>query len=204
MGAGPHSCWLGNYERGKPRQFVNLIVPGFCVFDIGANTGYYTLLASRFVGPTGTVFAFEPLPRNIQLLKAHIALNGLENVTVIPKAASNGDGFASFSAGNSPLMGKLSAGGEFEVETVTIDRMIEQNLAPLPQVIKIDVEGAECDVILGGEATIKKHRPAILLAGHSTAVQRRCEAMLESLGYRVDVDPCSGADGQYESLALPR
>ena len=126
-----------------------MIAPGDCVLDIGANAGYYTLLASRSVGPMGRVFAFEPLPLNLQFLREHIRLNGLVNVTVVRKAVSDRQGTARFAAGQSPLMGRLSSQGEMEIETVTIDGLVEGGVVPGPQALKIDVEGAEESVLAG-------------------------------------------------------
>ena len=202
VGAGPHGCWLGSYEGRKPRQMASLIDVGDCVFDIGANSGYYTLLASRYVGRTGSVFSFEPLPHNLAILRDQIRLNGANNVTVVPAAVSDREGTARFSPGQSPLMGRLTATGEIEVETVTVDGIVQGGVARAPQVMKIDVEGSEELVLNGASDTLQRIRPIILLAGHSTAIQRRCVSILESHGYCVQESACG--DGNYESLALPQ
>lgn len=75
VGAGTHGCWLGSYEYGKRRLFERLVRPGQVVWDVGANAGFYTLLASRLVGSTGSVVAIEPLPRNLSYLRRHLELN---------------------------------------------------------------------------------------------------------------------------------
>ena len=75
VGSGNHGCWLGSYEYEKRRAFEQTISAGNIVFDVGAHVGFYTLLASTLVGPTGRVVAFEPAPRNLRYLKEHLRLN---------------------------------------------------------------------------------------------------------------------------------
>ncbi|HEV8435127.1 MAG TPA: FkbM family methyltransferase, partial [Thermoanaerobaculia bacterium] len=81
-GSAPHGCWLGTYERDSQRAFMDNVHEGDVVYDIGANAGFFTLLASTLAGPRGLVFAFEPLPRNVALLERHVSLNGCENVRI--------------------------------------------------------------------------------------------------------------------------
>lgn len=64
-GSAPHGSWLGTYERHVQRLFCERIHPGDVVLDIGANVGFFTLLASKLAGPDGHVHAFEPVPRNL-------------------------------------------------------------------------------------------------------------------------------------------
>ncbi len=88
-GSSINGCWLGTYELDKQVLFSKYIKSGMTVFDVGANVGYYSLLASVLTGKEGKVFSFEPLPENISYLKKHIALNKLKNVSVVEKAVSN-------------------------------------------------------------------------------------------------------------------
>jgi hypothetical protein len=81
-GSAPHGGWVGTLEREKLRSFVTRLRSGMTVWDIGANVGLYTLLSARVAGPTGRVYAFEPIPRNLRFLRRQIALNGLTNVEV--------------------------------------------------------------------------------------------------------------------------
>src|SRR5688572_25202486 len=74
-GSSTHGCWLGSYESDKRQLFESSITPGDVVFDIGANVGFYTLLASDLVGSSGHVYSFEPVPRNIEFLNEHLSLN---------------------------------------------------------------------------------------------------------------------------------
>src|SRR4030095_268661 len=60
VGAGQHSCWLGTYEGHFARLLDQLVRPGMLAFDVGAHSGYFTLMLSRLVGETGKVISFEP------------------------------------------------------------------------------------------------------------------------------------------------
>src|SRR5690242_1374769 len=77
IGASNHGCWIGTYERHTQKVLTEIIRPGDIVLDIGANVGFYTLLAARLVGSSGLVIAFEPFEPNIQQFERHVALNGL-------------------------------------------------------------------------------------------------------------------------------
>ncbi|NQV00191.1 MAG: FkbM family methyltransferase [Parcubacteria group bacterium] len=83
-----HGYWLGSYEYRMQSFFAETIKPGSVVYDIGANVGFYTLLASKIVGVQGRVFAFEPLPENIFYVRKHVELNHCDNVVIIEAAVS--------------------------------------------------------------------------------------------------------------------
>src|SRR5216684_2115948 len=70
-----NGCWLGTYERHVQRLFRQRLRPGAVALDVGANVGFFTLLASKLVGSAGHVYAFEPLPRNLYYLERHVRLN---------------------------------------------------------------------------------------------------------------------------------
>ena len=91
-GSSVHGCWLGSYEYNKRQVFEKVVASGSVVFDIGANVGYYTLLAAVLVGPRGKVVAFEPVPDNLRYLKEHLRLNHIANVSVIEDAVSDDSG----------------------------------------------------------------------------------------------------------------
>lgn len=203
VGAATHGCWLGTYESEKQRAMTLLLNQGDCFLDIGANAGFYTLLAARLVGPTGQVIAFEPLPQNHQKLQRHLSLNQFANVTVIHAAVCDEDGHAAFQVGATDECGGLSASGTLQVETVSLDRLWKDGQLRSPQLIKIDVEGAEVRVLRGAEALIRAAKPVILLAGHGTATQRACEAILADFGYKVTLVRDGSVDGMYESTATP-
>ena len=108
VGASIHGCWLGTYEKTKQKRFAAELKPNDVVYDLGAQAGFYSLLASRLVGPQGAVYAFEPLPRNVRLLQQHIDLNRATNINVFELAVGGTDGTAQFADGPNPLQGSLS------------------------------------------------------------------------------------------------
>ena len=83
VGSTNHGCWLGIYERSKLKVFSAAIQRGYVVYDLGANVGFYSLLASVLVGSDGQVFSFEPAPRNLGLLRRHLELNRVKNCSVL-------------------------------------------------------------------------------------------------------------------------
>jgi FkbM family methyltransferase len=176
-GASTHGCWLGTYEPAFQSFFFSVVPKGGVVWDVGANVGFYSLLASR---KAAKVIAFEPLPENLSYLRRHIELNGLkERVQVIPAAASDRDGSALFTIvpGNRSE-GSLGPHGTLPVRTVRLD-----SLGTVPDVIKIDVEGNEYSVLLGAIATMRNHHPLVLVARHSG--DSYCQDLLKALGYEV-------------------
>jgi FkbM family methyltransferase len=204
VGAGQHGYWAGIYEADKQRQLERLVRRGDCVFDVGANAGFFTLLASELVGPAGRVVAFEPLPRNLAYLQRHLRMNRAANVRLCAAAVGDTCGTALFHVHGHHSMGALSPTGTLPVAVVTLDGFIrEEKLSP-PHVIKIDVEGAEAAVLQGARDTLTRHRPYILLSGHGTAQQQLCAAILAELGYELVLERDGSADGMYESIAYPR
>lgn len=185
-GSSNHGCWLGSYELEKQKLFEAEVQKGGVVFDVGANVGFYTMLASVLVGPSGKVFAFEPVPRNIELLKKHLRLNRISNATVIEKAVSDTNGQACFNDSTNTSMGHLDVSGGLNVLTVSIDSLISEGSVAPPNYMKIDVEGAEFLVLSGARATLIEHHPIIFLATHGAEVHQQCCELLKSLGYRLE------------------
>ena len=198
IGAGTHGYWLGSYESEKQKVFEKYIHAENVVFDIGAHAGFYSLLASILVGPRGKVLAFEPLPRNIRFLHEHLRINHVTNVRVINSAVGDRKGIARFSDTGDSFQGRLTIDGEIQVNVVCLDNLWEQAELPLPDVIKLDVEGAEFAVLLGAERLIHTARPIIFLATHGEEVQHRCEMWLRNAEYKLST--LSSPD---EILALP-
>lgn len=171
----------GTYEPEQTQAFQKVIRPGDVVFDVGAHYGYYTLLSSALAGAGGRVFAFEPSPGNIPHLKKHIEINRCSNVEVLELALSDHEGTARFDNQAGSGTGHLAADGRIEVQITTLDA-ISPRLSPL-NVLKIDVEGAEVEVLKGGEKTILAAKPAIFLSTHGDALKQASFGLLRGWGY---------------------
>jgi FkbM family methyltransferase len=207
-GSATHACWLGTYEKDRQRRILEVLHTGDCFLDIGANAGFYSMLASRIVGADGQVHAFEPFPGNVAYLNRHVELNRLANVSVWPIALSDGpERTMSFDTSINSCCGKLQAElsrhDGIKVDVASLDTLWERGTFPQASVIKIDVEGAEFSVLQGGRNMLNECRPVILLAGHGTAVQEQCCELLEGWGYRLQIDRDGLVDGMYESTAWP-
>jgi FkbM family methyltransferase len=176
----------------KQLAFGRDVKPADVVYDIGANVGFYTLLASRLVGPAGHVFAFEPLPRNLGLLRKHVAINSLSNVTILPQAVSDKPGEALFSTSADPAQNGLTEQGDIRVQVTAVDVLLDKGEIKPPNLMKIDVEGAEAMVLRGAAKAISAHRPIIYLATHNDDVHRECLQILRGHGYTLssmDAEP---------------
>ena len=203
VGRANHGCWLGSYGFAKQRRFAELVKPGAVVYDIGAHVGFYTLLAATRVGPRGRVVAFEPLPRNLAFLRMHVSMNGMTNVVIQAVAVADHHGIQRFDDSAGPSEGHLAAEGSLVVECVTLDELVASGEIPPPDLIKIDVEGAELMVLRAGEATIRTHKPIIFLATHGADVHAPCCAWLEDVGYRLTNLDGESIHACSELLALP-
>jgi len=202
---GGASVYVNQVEPEKTDALLRLLEPGQVIFDVGANIGYYTLLASLRVGSGGKVFAFEPSPRNISYLHRHLVLNGASNVVVVPAACSDRNSLAVFEQNAACAEGRLAAPGATAegtdlalAATVTIDGVVSLT-GYVPDVLKIDVEGAEEQVLQGAIATLRSARPTLILAVHSEAAHVACMAVLQPLGYTA-VPICDDANGDVELL----
>ena len=185
VGSSTAGCWLGSYELSKVRLFASTIRPGMTVFDIGAHAGYFTLIASKLVGGSGHVVAFEPAPRNLRYLRRHLSLNHVSNVTVVEVAVSDRAGVGRFDVGAESSLGRLDPAGTMDVRTTTLDELVTGGSVPSPHVLKLDIEGAESDALVGAAAILREARPAIFLATHGSSVHDSCLSILRRSGYTV-------------------
>ncbi len=187
VGSSNHGCWLGLFEYSKQKVFSTTIKPGDVVYDLGANVGLYSLLASVLVGREGQVFSFEPVPRNLTLLRSHLELNGVKNCSVFDVAVSSSDGTARFDLESNHHLGHL--GGEssktVSVRTVSLDSLIASGQVKPPNVIKCDIEGGEYDALKGAAHSLATYRPTIFLATHGSEVHQSCCALLMALHYQL-------------------
>jgi FkbM family methyltransferase len=155
----------GTWEPEETRLFRSKCRTGDTVIDVGANIGWYTIIASKLVGKNGSVIAFEPDPENYEFLKRNILANECDNVILEPKALSNVNGTLTLYL-DDENKGKHSIvfdqkGGAIQIEAIKLDDYLENRLKQV-DFVKIDVEGAEPMVLEGMKRTIASH-PSIRL-----------------------------------------
>lgn len=200
----------GFYEPHLTAVFERYCRKGMTVVDVGANLGYYSLLAASLVGPTGRVVALEPNSENCRLLLSSLRLGGLTNVEVLPVAAGEATGWAYYSThvgSNGGLIddGDLLARPGVVVPTFRLDDLVEMPVG----LLKMDVEGAEGRVVHGATRIIERDRP-IVTTELKDEMLRRVSGMsvgdylgyFEGLGYAPAVlEKASGAEKPYPSVA---
>ncbi|HEX7315543.1 MAG TPA: FkbM family methyltransferase [Pyrinomonadaceae bacterium] len=192
----------GSWEPHVTRVVEGLLKEGDTFLDIGANVGYFTMLGSRLVGPSGRVIAVEPNPQNVQLLCANILENDASNVTLFPLAVSDSEAVLKFvdDGSNAGVVNEWTQEQwkrfHFLVPSARLDDLLAGRRV---DAVKIDVEAHEPVVLRGMEETIRRHRPTIVTEFHpwSMGIHNREEPadylrQLRSYGYRLSVITESG------------
>jgi len=151
VGSSIHGCWLGTYEHKKQTLMSRLLRPGMVVWDVGANAGFYSLAFSRLVGDAGKVYAFEPFAENTTNLLTHLRLNNIKNTQIVQAALAETTGLSGFSVAASNSMGHLSQQvSSYLVPSIAVDDFLARCPEARPDLFKIDIEGAESSLLLGG------------------------------------------------------
>jgi FkbM family methyltransferase len=183
--AGAHPGYgLGTSEPVLQEALVQHLRPGSVLYDLGANVGFFTLLAARLVGPTGQVVAFEPDPRNARALRGNVALNGLGNVVVVEQGVSDRVDTAAFSIGTSTTS-HLARDGDVnrvDVPITSLDAFLAGDQRA-PTLVKLDIEGEEVRALTGAERLLREHRPTVICEVHGTESEVR--ALLSGAGYAI-------------------
>jgi FkbM family methyltransferase len=180
---------LGTAESHLQRVIRDHVSAGDTVYDIGANLGYVSLSLAKQVGPSGQVVAFEPVPRNIELLRRNIELNGLRNIRLFELAASDKSGEAVIRLAENLATASMvwhrnnPAATELSIKTVAVDDLVAAGDLAYPAFVKIDVEGAEGSVLLGMRRTLAASKPALFVEC-SDASRETAWNLLQELGYR--------------------
>lgn len=183
VGSGPHSYWMGIYEPETQQLLGTLLKSRGVFYDVGAQAGFFSLLASLLVGEQGLVVAVEPVPTNASRLRRHVDINQTANIEVVEAAVSDKVGRVSFDTSLGLVGGCISVDGDISVQAVTIDSLVTDTGRP-PDVLKVDAEGAEPQVLKGARRTLLTYRPYILLSTHGVDVENDCLSILEDLGYK--------------------
>lgn len=197
----PVAMAMDAYEPETTRLFQTLIKPGMTFIDVGAHVGYYSLLAARQVGEEGQVYSFEPEPVNFSLLVKNVELNEYRNISTISQAVSNNKGFSTLfvsaldSGRNSVFHHGLPENGSVRVATTTLDAFLEEKGWPKVDLIKIDVEGAELDVLAGMTELLGKY-------GDLKLIMEFNPALLQSAGVDPSVFLDAPGPGRFHIFAI--
>jgi FkbM family methyltransferase len=161
------------------------IKPGMIVVDVGAAFGYHALHAARLVGPNGKVYAVEPASDNLEMLYKNIKINGFSNITVLPYAAGSDHGMRSLYQRDQIWAHSLFPDHPdseviktVEVREVTLDSVLEESKVDL---VKIDVEGAEIEVIRGMKRIIQSNPDIRLIVEWNPSALQKAGYSAESL-----------------------
>jgi FkbM family methyltransferase len=162
---------LGTWEPEVQQVFASILAPGQVVYDIGAASGFFAVIAAREVGSAGQVVAFEPLPESAARLRHNIALNEFDHVRVVELALGDRDGRGELTAGVDEDQARVNRSADsgqasVDVEVTTIDRLVDTAVVPPPDVIKMDIEGAEVEALRGADRTLSERRPVLLIESH--------------------------------------
>ncbi|MCO6416055.1 FkbM family methyltransferase [Siccirubricoccus sp. KC 17139] len=210
MSHGSTSIFMKRAEyEPELRYIARFAEVGSTAVDVGANIGIYTLFLSRYLGPSGHVFAFEPSEISYPELVENLTRNQVTNVTASRLALSDRAGTAAlFQINGSPVNFSLAEEAHTDTETVSVT-MLDAFLQEPPtrlSFMKIDVEGFEYRVLQGARNTLERHRPTVMFEVSDSAMARAntdraaLENFFRRLGYRLFVFDEDGGLQELETL----
>jgi len=190
VAAGGDGYGNGEFEKSRMHAIARLVRTGDCFWDIGAHWGYVTAMASRLVGASGSVYAFEPSTSNRAFIELHANWNMLANVNIQPFALSDFDGTAMLGFENDiPLRSfclRLGIGDELVTVRSVASLLEKEHLQP-PTCIKIDAEFSELAILNGmGKHTFNPDL-ALIIGVHTPALYAQCYQLLRSRDMEVIV-----------------
>ena len=190
--------FTGRYEA----EFVELLMSKLkstdVFYDIGANAGYFSVIASTVIKEQNSIVAFEPVPYLHEIIKHHAKVNRVNNISVYPYAVSDKSGTVEFSnmdkTGGNTYISESSIFKKSEdsviVKSTSLDDFLENNKNyKIPTILKIDAEGAEFDVLNGAKKTLTDHKPLLFLSTHDIhlpGVKDKCLNFLKDIGYTIE------------------
>lgn len=186
-----HDYASGRAEESVQIAIAKILKPGMVFYDLGANIGFFSLLASRLVGEAGKIFSFEPDPVTAGRLRRNIEKNQITNVTVIEAGVASSTGKFRFLPANSSSpdrgVGKFAAMGEISpgeaIQCYALDDFARERAHP--HAIKCDVEGMEVEVIRGARSVFSSFKPLIVFEIHSAANGVEVKSLCRGHGYEM-------------------
>ena len=204
-----HPAYLdGTWEVETQDAIANALKPGDTFFDVGANAGFMSILAARLVGDKGKVVSFEPHPETWKQMDSLMKANNFSQSLTVQKAVSDSDGTISFADDLDSVM--LSIEGQsvhgkpsrtITVPCTTLDTLCQDETYGIPDVIKIDIEGAEIFALRGAMEILKKHAPILIVELHGAEIHQDYLKLMAELGY-TSVLP-SGEPAPTEEIVYP-
>lgn len=201
-----HDVQQGIGEPAVQQALQQHLRPGMTFYDLGANIGFFSLIAARLVGPSGRIVSFEADPEIAARLRENLADNNFTHAIVEEKAVWSEPTRVSFARVDSSVspdrgLGHVSTenstvSNTIQVEAVSLDQYAASH--PAPDFLKCDVEGAEVAVFHGAQNLLQNQRPILLVEMHSPENHRALLAKFSQLGYL-----CSDVDTNHV-LALPQ
>lgn len=194
-----HLLRYGSYEADTLWVYEGILRPGMTVWDVGANAGVFSVIASDQVGGEGHVFSFEPDPYAREQLQRHAQLNNANNMQILAYALSNKNEpvrfFVSEDSVYSSMNQPIDACGKsvsVEVQSVSLDALEGSIANCKPDVIKLDAEGQEINILKGGKQFFEGLEDVLIICEFSPDAQtiagEGCDALLqafENMGFKV-------------------
>jgi FkbM family methyltransferase len=204
-----HAHLNGTYEREVQEAIDSMVRPGDVCYDLGASIGYMTLLMAR---KARQVYAFEPAPHAIAEMRRHIAANAMQNVTIVPSPVSNAVREVRFcltdGAYGSAINDTETRWPVLELTTTTLNLFVKDH--PVPDFLKMDVEGEEGAVLDGAGDLLAQRKTSICCEVHNREAARSVLGTLQRFGYRatlLDGTPATVPEkvlaGEFHILARP-
>ena len=206
---------LGFWEQNMQSLYGRYLHPGDVVFDLGAHQGFLAMLAADLVGEHGEVHAFEPSPTNFSRMVENLRLNAVRNCRPVHAAVSDRNGRVEFSdTAHDNSNTYIQSSPHFrnqptvQIPALSLDVYLEANSSKPPDFIKVDVEGAEFDALVGAERLLNTRRPLMYLETHNLhnpGVDGLCLDFLGRAGYRIveTIDQTSDASAASYILSSP-
>ena len=179
----------GDYELELQNAIIHELKEGHVFYDVGANGGFFCLVAAKRMGPSGKIVAIEPHPKSTDEIRKQLAHCGYLNHSVVTAAVSDREGRDELADDTVSHMASLTslepdARPKFtiEVPTVTLDQMVKEHGAP--DVLKLDMEGAEIMALRGADLLLRQHAPVLLVELHNEDLCRQYYDLMDDLDYR--------------------
>jgi FkbM family methyltransferase len=183
----------GIWEEVVTRVLIEEIHQGMTVLDIGAHVGYYTLLMAKRVGKAGKVFAFEPQSEVRNYLEQNVQRNGYSQVAILPLALFSKEGVGLLEGRDNlnACLSPRSSPSTGSIKMVVFDQFKKKIKIEKIDLVKMDVEGAEMDILLGMRDSLKKNHPELIIEVHQNGLVRFGHSEMElrqyisSFGYHI-------------------